>query len=252
MSLGPESASAAAPAGAATATIPAITRQSEARMNGMKLLIVDDNQDLRKMLRIALAPGGYQLFEAADGASAIQLANAQRPDVVLLDVTMPGALDGFRVCELIKSRPELEHALVIMLTALDGPAARNKGKRVKADHYLTKPFSLLHLLDVIASRPASGAGAAGAAGGGGGASVGRVGSGGKLSHTLSFTTDEASGRAVVRMFDPVTHELVEEVSVEAFLAKHPHINLRVEPAPESWWVRLQRACQRLILGRRLR
>lgn len=218
-------------------------------MNGMKLLIVDDNQDLRKMLRIALAPGGYQLFEAADGASAIQLANAQRPDVVLLDVTMPGALDGFRVCELIKSRPELEHALVIMLTALDGPAARNKGKRVKADHYLTKPFSLLHLLDVIASRPASGAGAAG---GVGGARVVRVVSGEKLSHTLSFTTDEASGRPVVRMFDPVTHELVEEVSVEAFLASHPHINLRVEPAPESWWVRLQRACQRLILGRRLR
>lgn len=117
-----------------------------------KLLIVDDNGDLRKMLRIALGYGKYQMFEAADAVSALRIAEQEHPDVILLDVMMPGEMDGFRACEIIKSTPGLKDIFVIMLTALDGPVDREEGARVKADYYMAKPFSPLLLIDVIEAR----------------------------------------------------------------------------------------------------
>ncbi len=117
-----------------------------------KILIVDDNNELRKMLRIALGYGKYQMLEAEDGASALQMAKERQPDVILLDVMMPGELDGFQVCEKIKNDPALKHAFIVMLTALGGPVDRDEGKRVRADYYMTKPFSPLHLIEVIETR----------------------------------------------------------------------------------------------------
>jgi DNA-binding response OmpR family regulator len=82
-----------------------------------KLLIVDDQEDLRKMLRLALGYGKYSLLEASDGEAALALARAEKPDVVLLDVMMPGKLDGIAVCRAIKADPELAGCFVLMLTA---------------------------------------------------------------------------------------------------------------------------------------
>lgn len=125
-----------------------------------KLLIVDDNGDLRKMLRIALGYGMYQMFEAEDAVSALRIAEQEQPDVILLDVMMPGEMDGFKACEVIKSTPKLKDAFVIMLTALDGAADRQEGARVKADYYMTKPFSPLLLIDAIEARHRNGGGMA--------------------------------------------------------------------------------------------
>ncbi len=80
-----------------------------------KLLIVDDNGDLRRMLRISLGYGKYKMYEAATGAEAMQIAREQHPNVMLLDVMMPGELDGFQVCEMIKNHPDLKDIFVIIL-----------------------------------------------------------------------------------------------------------------------------------------
>lgn len=117
-----------------------------------KLLIVDDNSDLRRMLRISLGYGKYKMYEAATGAEAMQIAREQHPDVMLLDVMMPGELDGFQVCEMIKNDPDLKDIFVIILTALSSVGDRTEGNRVKADFYMPKPFSPLQLIETIETR----------------------------------------------------------------------------------------------------
>jgi len=121
-------------------------------MTMQKLLIVDDQEDLRKMLRIALGYGKYQLFEATDGESALALARAEKPDVILLDVMMPGSLDGIAVCQAIKTDPELAHCFVIMLTARGQAADYVDGNDAGADAYMVKPFSPARLIEVVEMR----------------------------------------------------------------------------------------------------
>lgn len=117
-----------------------------------KLLIVDDQPELRKMLKLALGYGKYRLFEAADGDSALAIARAEKPDVVLLDVMMPGSLDGFAVCRAIKSDPELAKAFVIMLTARGQADDYSAGDTAGADAYMVKPFSPTRLVEVVELR----------------------------------------------------------------------------------------------------
>lgn len=117
-----------------------------------KLLIVDDNGDLRRMLRISLGYGKYKMYEAATGTEAMQIAREEHPNVMLLDVMMPGELDGFQVCEMIKNDPDLKDIFVIILTALSNVSDRSEGNRVKADYYMPKPFSPLRLIEVIETR----------------------------------------------------------------------------------------------------
>lgn len=121
-------------------------------MMNEKLLIVDDNGDLRRLLRISLGYGKYKMYEAATGAEAMQIAREQHPNVMLLDVMMPGELDGFQVCEMIKNDPDLKDIFVIILTALSSVGDRSEGNRVKADFYMPKPFSPLQLIEVIETR----------------------------------------------------------------------------------------------------
>lgn len=117
-----------------------------------KLLIVDDNGDLRRMLRISLGYGKYKMYEAATGTEAMQIAREEHPNVILLDVMMPGELDGFQVCEMIKTDPNLKDIFVVILTALSSADDRSEGYRVKADFYMPKPFSPLQLIEVIETR----------------------------------------------------------------------------------------------------
>lgn len=121
-------------------------------MTMQTLLIVDDQDDLRKMLRIALGYGKYRLLEAADGNSALSIARAEKPDVILLDVMMPGDLDGIAVCRAIKSDPALKHCFVIMLTALGQAADSAAGDAAGADAYMVKPFSPAKLVEVVEMR----------------------------------------------------------------------------------------------------
>ncbi|MEO7404475.1 MAG: response regulator [Burkholderiales bacterium] len=114
-----------------------------------KLLIVEDQPDIRKLIRMTLEFEGYDLLEAENGAEGLHIAQAARPVIVLLDVMMPGELDGYQVCERIKQDPSLKGTRVIMLTARGQQTDLDQGRKAGCDAYLTKPFSPLELIDTI-------------------------------------------------------------------------------------------------------
>jgi len=116
-----------------------------------KILIVDDHADIRRLIRMTLEFESYDIFEAADGRSAVELALANRPDIVLLDVMMPGDLNGLEVCRRLKADATLAGAKVILLSARGQARDREAGLQAGADAYLVKPFSPLHLIDYLAA-----------------------------------------------------------------------------------------------------
>lgn len=116
-----------------------------------RILVVDDQPDLRKLIRMTLELGEFEVHEAVDGASALEQVAALRPDLVLLDVVMPGALDGYAVCERLKRDPALTGMLVVMLTARGQAGDVGAGERAGADGYLVKPFSPFELIEQVES-----------------------------------------------------------------------------------------------------
>lgn len=138
-------------------TIAAMLRQQKEISATVKpkLLIVDDQPEIRKMLRMAMEPHQYRIIEAGDGETALVLADAERPDVMLLDVMMPGRLDGFAVCRAIKDNPELAKTFIVMLTARGQPDDLAEGQVAGADAYMAKPCALSRLVEVVEKRERS-------------------------------------------------------------------------------------------------
>lgn len=121
------------------------------QMTAMKnLLVVEDHPEIRRLLRLALETPDWRVHEAADGESGLQAATRLRPEVVLLDVMMPGALDGIDVCRRIRADPGLSACRVVILSARGAPDDLQRGRAAGADAYLVKPFSPLQLLDLVA------------------------------------------------------------------------------------------------------
>lgn len=114
-----------------------------------KILIVEDQPEIRHLIQVTLAASSYEVFEAADGASGLEMARLHKPDLVLLDVMMPGELTGFQVCERIKADPSLGGTLVMMLTAMGEVADIDTARDSGADAYWVKPFSPAELLDQV-------------------------------------------------------------------------------------------------------
>jgi DNA-binding response OmpR family regulator len=112
------------------------------------VLIVDDDPLIRSVVRAVLEDSSYDLDEAGSGDDALRVASSRHPDLVLLDVMMPG-IDGFEVAARFKADPKLADAVIVMLTAKDAPADRRRGLAAGADAYFTKPFSPLELLGAI-------------------------------------------------------------------------------------------------------
>lgn len=113
-----------------------------------KLLIVDDEDNIRRLLAATLTGGEYEVIQARDGTQALEVARRERPDFVVLDVTMPG-LDGIEVCRQIKADAALRQTTVVMLTAQAQADTRRRATQAGADAFLTKPFSPLQLLEVV-------------------------------------------------------------------------------------------------------
>lgn len=114
-----------------------------------KILIVDDHADIRKLLRMAMEFVAYEIFEAVDGSQGLKMAQELKPDLILLDVMMPGGMDGLEVCRRIKNDSSLSHTKVIMLTARGQSEDKAAGFAAGANEYLVKPFSLLQLIETI-------------------------------------------------------------------------------------------------------
>lgn len=117
-----------------------------------RVLVVDDDPHIRELLRILLDLEEFELIEAPDGERALQQAREQDPDLVLLDVSMPG-VDGFDVCTQLRADPALAGIGVILLTARATQHDRERGMDAGADAYLTKPFSALQLLETMEQLP---------------------------------------------------------------------------------------------------
>lgn len=113
-----------------------------------RVLVVDDELYIRNILDFALHSEGYEVITAADGEEALKQAVDLLPDLIVLDVMMP-KLDGFEVCRAIKGKDETKHIPVILLTARDKDADRERGKDVNCDAYLTKPFSPNKLAQMV-------------------------------------------------------------------------------------------------------
>lgn len=120
-----------------------------------KVLIIEDHADIRRLIRLTLEITDYEIAEAADGSSGAVLAQEFRPDLVLLDVMMPGALDGLQVCRLLKARSPATR--VLLLSARGRSEDLEAGMQAGADAYLVKPFSPLQLIESIQSQLAEAA-----------------------------------------------------------------------------------------------
>ncbi|HSM55011.1 MAG TPA: response regulator [Candidatus Sulfomarinibacteraceae bacterium] len=119
------------------------------------VLVVDDEPMARTLLRLMLVRAGFEVVEAEDGFDALEKLKESSPDVMILDVMMPG-IDGFSVCETVRGDSMTAELPIIMLSAKTDLESVNKGLRVGADKYLTKPISPEELTrqvrDVLNSR----------------------------------------------------------------------------------------------------
>jgi CheY-like chemotaxis protein len=116
-----------------------------------RILIVDDQPDIRKLIRLTLQHlDDVEVHEASNGSEGWRLAQDLRPDLMLLDVMMPGELDGYQVCAKVKGDPMLSgQTKVVLLTARAQKEDEEQGRKAGSDAYLTKAFSPLKLLDLV-------------------------------------------------------------------------------------------------------
>lgn len=115
-----------------------------------RILLMDDQEDIRLLLRLAVEPLGYALSIATNGGEALELAGALQPDVAILDVMVPAGPNGFDVCRALRADPANAGMLIIMLSACGQQSDLEEGRRAGADHYMLKPFSPVELCDLIA------------------------------------------------------------------------------------------------------
>jgi twitching motility two-component system response regulator PilG len=117
-------------------------------METRRILVVEDEESLLKLESILLTTRGYKVTGATNGLKALEEIAKDRPDLVLLDIMMPG-IDGFEVCRRIKENPATRSLPVVMLTAKKTSTDQARGAEVGADAYLTKPFKSGRIIEVI-------------------------------------------------------------------------------------------------------
>jgi two-component system cell cycle response regulator DivK len=115
-----------------------------------RILVVEDQEDLRGVLRTLLTGSGYAMLEAADGETGVARAKSDRPDLILMDIQMP-VLDGYEATRRIKADPDLAATPVIAVSSFAMKGDEEKARAAGCDHYVTKPYSPMQLLRVILS-----------------------------------------------------------------------------------------------------
>jgi two-component system, cell cycle response regulator DivK len=112
------------------------------------ILVVEDQEDNRQILRDLLASAGFRMIEAHDGQQAVTIARSQRPDLVLMDIQLP-LVDGYEATRSIKRDPELKHIPIIAVTSYALSGDETKAREAGCDGYVAKPYSTRHLLAKI-------------------------------------------------------------------------------------------------------
>jgi len=113
-----------------------------------RILAVDDEPHILKLVSFSLAAKGFDVLEASDGLSALEVAEAEQPDLILLDVMMP-ALDGYEACRRLKANPKTAHIPVVMLSAKSQKAEQAVGIEAGALDYICKPFTPSDLVSQV-------------------------------------------------------------------------------------------------------
>jgi twitching motility two-component system response regulator PilG len=116
--------------------------------SGIKVLVIDDSNTIRRSAEIFLKKGGYQVLLAEDGFEALSKINDHQPHVIFCDILMP-RLDGYQTCAIIKRNSRFSRVPVIMLSSKDGLFDKARGRMVGAEDYLTKPFTMDQLLGAV-------------------------------------------------------------------------------------------------------
>jgi two-component system, cell cycle response regulator len=116
-----------------------------------RILVVDDLEANRRLLEAKLTAEYYDVITARRGEEGVQIAKREKPDLILLDVMMPGGIDGYEACRRLKSTPETRHIPVIILTTLDDRDNRLRGLQAGAEEFLTKPIDDVHLIARVKS-----------------------------------------------------------------------------------------------------
>ena len=115
---------------------------------GIKVLVVDDSNTIRRSAEIFLKQGGYHVVLAEDGFDALSKVNDHVPDLIFCDILMP-RLDGYQTCAIIKRNTKFAGVPVIMLSSKDGLFDKARGRMVGSEAYLTKPFTKDQLLKAV-------------------------------------------------------------------------------------------------------
>jgi two-component system phosphate regulon response regulator PhoB len=113
-----------------------------------KVLIADDQATMRRLVRLTLESGQFEIFEAPDGDAALAIARRELPDLAFLDWTMPGTT-GVDVCRALREDPATAGMRIVMLTARSQDGDRAHATEMGADDYITKPFSPIALLEKV-------------------------------------------------------------------------------------------------------
>lgn len=115
----------------------------------MRILIVEDQDSIRRMIEALVEARGYEVTAVPSGTKAIDVAMTDAPDIVLLDLMLPGQYDGFEVCRRLRSDPATKSVPVVIISALDDDESRSRATEAGATAYYTKPFSPIALLKEI-------------------------------------------------------------------------------------------------------
>ena len=121
----------------------------------MRILVVEDQDSIRRMIEALIQARGYTVTAVSSGVKALDVAMTDPPDLVLLDLMLPGQYDGFDVCRRLRSDPVTRHVPVVIITAMDDDSTRTKAKQAGANAFYTKPFSPIALLKEIERLKAS-------------------------------------------------------------------------------------------------
>ncbi len=115
----------------------------------MRILVVEDQDSIRRMIEALIQARGYSVTAVSSGAKALDVATTDPPDLVLLDLMLPGQYDGFEVCQRLRKDPTTREVPVVIITAMDDEATRTRAKQAGATSFYTKPFSPIALLKEI-------------------------------------------------------------------------------------------------------
>ncbi len=116
--------------------------------NNPKVVIIEDQPEIRLLIKLTLEINGYEFFEACDANMGMLLIEKVKPDLILLDVMMPGEINGLILCDILKSTEEYADIPIIFLTGADSSEDRKNGLQSGASYYLIKPFLPQQLIDL--------------------------------------------------------------------------------------------------------